>query len=121
METQGADAALLGALSALASLPHAVAVHNFSLVPADTRLRCREVSRGWCATLDDCGAWLQLDLRPTAGLARPATDALLHAAAARAGGQLRTLDVTACERVGYDAFKRRRRPRQPALRGAALR
>jgi hypothetical protein len=108
METQGADAALLprsaAALSALAPLPHAVTVHIFSLVPADTRLRCREVCRGWRATLDDCGAWLQLDLRPTAGLARPATDALLHAAAARAAGQLRTLDVTGRARLGIDAF-----------------
>jgi hypothetical protein len=63
-----------------------VVVFIFSLVPADTRLRCREVCRGWRATLDDCGTWLQLDLRPTAGLARPATDALLHAAAARTRG-----------------------------------
>jgi hypothetical protein len=103
METrEGGDAPSLAA--ALASLPHAVTVHIFSLVPVDTRLRCREVCRGWRATLDDCGAWLQLDLRSTAGLARPATDALLRAAAARAGGQLRMLDVTACERVGFDAF-----------------
>jgi hypothetical protein len=103
METrEGGDAPSLAA--ALASLPHAVTVHIFSLVPVDTRLRCREVCRGWRATLDDCGAWLQLDLRSTAGLARPATDALLRAAAARAGGQLRTLDVTGRARLGIDAF-----------------
>jgi hypothetical protein len=107
METQDAVAPSprsAAAPSALAPLPHAVVVFIFSLVPADTRLRCREVCRGWRATLDDCGAWLQLDLRPTAGLARRATDALLHAAAARAGGQLRTLDVTGRGRLDFDAF-----------------
>jgi hypothetical protein len=53
------------------------------------------VCKGWYATLNERSLWTRLDLSSdTAGLARPATHALLRAAAARAGDQLQTLNLT---------------------------
>jgi hypothetical protein len=80
--------------TALAPLPHALVLLIFSLVPVDQRLRCVEVCKGWHVTLNERSLWLCLDMSATAGLARPATQALLRAAAARAGGQLQTLHLT---------------------------
>jgi hypothetical protein len=84
--------------SALPPLPPALALAIFALLPVDARLRCHEVCRGWRAVLRERSLWLRLDLsEASGGLARPATDALLRAAAAPAGGQLRVLDVSDCE------------------------
>jgi hypothetical protein len=80
----------------LGPLPHAVVLHIFALLPADARLRCVEVCRAWRATLADAAAWVALDLSPACGVAR-FSEALLRAAAARARGQLRSLDL--CGRV----------------------
>ena len=92
------------ACSALAPLPHALVLLIFSLLPVDQRLRCLEVCKGWYATLHERSLWLRLDLSATAGLARPATQALLRAAAARAGGQLQALDLTDCEAITHEAL-----------------
>jgi hypothetical protein len=92
------------ACTALAPLPHALVLLIFSLLPVDQRLRCLEVCKGWYATLNERSLWTRLDLSATAGLARPATDALLRAAAARAGGQLQTLDLTDSEAITQDAL-----------------
>jgi hypothetical protein len=92
------------ACSALAPLPHALVLLIFSLVPADQRLRCLEVCKGWYATLNERSLWMRLDLSATAGLARPATDALLHAAAARAGGQLQALHLMDCVAIAHEAL-----------------
>jgi hypothetical protein len=84
--------------SALPPLPPSLALAIFALLPVDARLRCREVCRGWRAVLLERSLWLRLDLsKASGGLARPATDALLRAAASRAGGQLHALDVSDCE------------------------
>jgi hypothetical protein len=78
--------------ASFASLPHALALAVLARVPADTRLRCREVCRAWRDALDDASAWWRLDMR---GVEPPhATLPLLRAAAARAHGQLRSLDVS---------------------------
>ncbi len=77
-------------------LPHALVLFIFSLVPLDQRLRCLEVCKSWYATLNERSLWTRLDLSATAGLARRATDTLLRAAAARAGGQLEALHLTDC-------------------------
>jgi hypothetical protein len=90
--------------TALAPLPHALVLFIFSLVPVDQRLRCLEVCMGWYATLNERNLWTRLDMSATAGLARPATDALLRAAAARAGGQLQTLHLTDCVTITHDAL-----------------
>jgi hypothetical protein len=46
--------------------------------------------------------WLRLDLsKASGGLARPATDALLCAASARTGGQMHSLDVSACKSITH--------------------
>jgi len=66
----------------------------FQRVPVDTRLRCREVSRGWCAFLADARHWQVCDLSATSGVARR-TLSLLRAASERAQGTLRELDVSA--------------------------
>jgi hypothetical protein len=85
-------------------LPHALVLFIFSLVPADQRLRCLEVCKEWCATLNERSVWSRLDLSAAAGLARPATEALLRAAAARAGGQLQTLHLTDCAVITHETL-----------------
>jgi hypothetical protein len=91
--------------SALAPLPHALALHIFALLPVDARLRCREVCRGWRAVLFERSLWLRLDLsKASGGLARPATDALLRAGSAPAGGQLQWINVAECRAVTHEAL-----------------
>jgi hypothetical protein len=75
-----------------ATLPHALALRVFGGVSVEERLRCREVCRGWCATLDDHSLWLRLDLTRADGAA--CSLALLRAATARAAGQLQALRLT---------------------------
>jgi len=65
----------------------------FALLPVDSRLRCREVCRGWRAFLADARHWQVLDLSLSSGVARR-TLALLRAASERAQGTLRELDVS---------------------------
>jgi len=65
----------------------------FALLPVDSRLRCREVSRSWRAFLADARHWQVLDLSLTSGVARSSL-ALLRAASERARGTLRELDVS---------------------------
>jgi hypothetical protein len=97
-EADGAEREVL----CLASLPHALVLFIFSLVPVDQRLRCLEVCKGWYAALHERSLWTRLDLSTTAGLARRATEALLRAAAARAGGQLQALRLTDCEAIALE-------------------
>jgi hypothetical protein len=89
----GAPAALPVALDVL-QLPSEVSDVIWRLLPADTRLRCAEVSTGWRAALAPQRLWTTLDLSPSSGVAHPRTDALLRAAARRAGDSLRALDVS---------------------------
>jgi hypothetical protein len=91
------QAAAAPARDPFAALPLALALALFALLPVDQRLRCSEVCRGWRALLSDVSPWLRLDLSPAGGVARTAaTNALLRAAAARAAGGLRALDVADC-------------------------
>jgi hypothetical protein len=87
-----------------ASLPLALTQHVLSLLPADARARAACVCRLWRATLEDGQAWAALDLTAAAGLARPATVGALRAAAARARGALRTLDVSSCAGITHAAL-----------------
>jgi hypothetical protein len=81
---------------ALAPLPHALVLHILSLLPVDCRLLCAAVCRSWRAALEDRSLWLRLDLSASGvSPSRVVTDALLHAAAARADGQLQALHVDA--------------------------
>jgi hypothetical protein len=93
------------AAPALAPLPHALVLHILSLLPVDTRLRCAEVCRSWRAALEERSLWLRLDLSAS-GVSpkREATDALLHAAAARARGELEALDLRGCTLVTLDTL-----------------
>jgi hypothetical protein len=78
-----------------AQLPQAFLLLILALLPVDTRLRCAEVCRDWRAALTERSLWLHLALSPESGVGF-ATDALLRAAAARAGGGLLSLAVADC-------------------------
>jgi hypothetical protein len=93
------------AAPALAPLPNALVLHILSLLPVDCRLLCAGVCRSWRAALEERSLWLRLDLSAS-GVSpkREATDALLHAAVARARGELVALDVCGCERVTLDTL-----------------
>jgi hypothetical protein len=85
-----------------ASLPLALLLVIFALLPVDQRMRCAEVCRGWRTALLERSLWTQLDLsEASGGLARPASEGLLRAAAARAGGKLHLLDVSKCEGITH--------------------
>ena len=97
------DATLLVSLGALSlnapphfldllALPRLLVVAIFALLPVDTRLRCSEVNRAWRALLADTAFYERLDLSVSSGLAR-FSEALFRAAIAKAGGQLRELNV----------------------------
>jgi hypothetical protein len=90
--------------SALPPLPLAIVLAVFALLPVDARLRCREVCRGWRAVLQERSLWLRLDMSASGGLALPATEALLHAAASCAGGQLHSIDVAECPVITQEAL-----------------
>jgi hypothetical protein len=90
----------------LAPLPLAVALKILALLPVDCRLRCAEVSRAWRAALTDCGVWARLDFSPTNGVVARVTNALLLAAAARAGGALQALDLSNCNGNLFEALLR---------------
>jgi hypothetical protein len=89
----------------LASLPDAMLLEVLSRVPVDSRLCCAAVCRAWRAVLDERSVWLRLDLSAS-GVSpkREATDALLHAAVARARGELVALDISGCKHVTFDAL-----------------
>jgi hypothetical protein len=84
--------------SALPQLPLDFVLAVFSLLPVETRLRCLEVCRGWRAVLRERSLWTRLELRGSA------TETLLRAAAARAGGQLHTLVISGSALISYEAL-----------------
>jgi hypothetical protein len=77
----------------------------FELVPVDTRLRCREVCRGWRAVLEDWRLWecCVLAAENVTPLAWR-TAAFLEAATARAQGRLRVLTLPGWVRLDQDAL-----------------
>ena len=77
----------------LLPLPRCFVRAVFVLLPVGARLRCCEVSRAWRALLADTSLWSSIYLSITSGVAR-FSEALLRAAAAKAGGQLRVLNLT---------------------------
>jgi hypothetical protein len=101
----------------LAALPHALLLEVLSRLPVDSRLRCAEVCRAWRAALNERGLWLRLDLSEASGVARAAAkEGLLRAAAARAAGQLETLDVSGCDKITPDALREVLRANSVTLR-----
>jgi hypothetical protein len=92
-------------VATIASLPDALLARVFERLPVDTRLRAAEVRRGWRSVLAaERGLWTALDMSESSGVEHEVTDALLRAAAARAGGALATLDLTGCYDVSDDAL-----------------
>jgi len=81
-------------LLVLSPLPTELVRLVFLLLPADVRLRCREVCRGWCAFLAEASLWRVCDLSARSGVAARRKLALLRAATERAQGTLEVLDVT---------------------------
>jgi hypothetical protein len=80
------------AATVLPPLPSDAVELIFLLVPVHLRLRCREVARSWRALLERRRLWRDCDLSAVPSELR--TPALLRAASLRAGGQLRTLNVS---------------------------
>ena len=77
----------------LLPLPRCFVRAVFLLLPADQRLRCVEVSRAWRALLADSRFWRCIDVSLRSGCTR-FSEALFRAAVAKAGGQLRVLNVS---------------------------
>ena len=80
---------------AFPQLPLSVELLIFSFLPADQRLRCAEVSRGWRATVAQPALWRHVDVSPKSGVAPRflGLSPLLKVVLARAGDALTTLDV----------------------------
>jgi hypothetical protein len=80
----------------IASLLCALLARVLARVPVDERLRAAAVCRDWCALLaTDRSIWMALDLTySSGGVTHAATDAVLRAVAAKAGGALRSLNVS---------------------------
>jgi hypothetical protein len=89
-----------------AALPPVLAHKIFAAVPADTRLRCAEVCKAWCAAVAERSLWTRLDLSWTSGVTYEVTDSLLRAAAAKARGALTALDVSGLWQVCDDGVLR---------------
>ena len=81
------------ALTVFPSLPTEVVELIFSFLPVDSRLRAREVSRGFLAFLAQTHLWHTLRLSRGVAPALRDSPSFLRAAAARADGQLRVLDM----------------------------
>ena len=93
MLTRGREAqARASPNSVLSPLPRGFVRAVFHLLPTDQRLRCVEVSRAWRALLADTSLWTSLDVSSKSGLTR-FSEALFRVAVAKAGGQLRELNL----------------------------
>jgi hypothetical protein len=92
----------------IALLPHALLARVLVRVPVDTRLRCAEVCRGWCALLaTERSLWTALDLSLSSGVTHTGDvkeELLMRAAAAKAGNALQSLDVRGCYGISHDAL-----------------
>ena len=86
------------------ALPLPLATCIWGALPSDLRLRCREVCTAWRDALAEPRLWTELELTATSGVVAPLTPALLRAAAARAGGQLKRL-VVAYDREHHAALE----------------
>ena len=103
---------------AFPQLPLSLALRIFSLLPADQRLRCAEVSRGWRATVALPALWRRLDLSPESGVPFRSVDGLaqlLHAAVARAGSALKGAQHAALILSTLDFEETRRAALSPLL------
>jgi hypothetical protein len=98
------DTALVVDFFPFAALPPALTLKILAALPADIRLRCAEVCRGWREMVAERSLWTRLDLSHTSGVTHCVTDALLRAAAAKACGALTALDISGCEQLTYDAL-----------------
>jgi hypothetical protein len=84
------------ATTALAPLPLSIVLYIFALLPVDVRARAAAVCRCWRAAVAERSLWTRLELRPANYDLDPVFDVgarLLRGAAARAGGDLRSLHV----------------------------
>jgi hypothetical protein len=98
---EAAEAEQALALEAFPVLPRELTRIIFGLLPASTRLRCREVCKPWLAFLEERRLWWHLVL--SRGSREPKrTIALLRAASLCAGGQLRVLDVGGWKELSFE-------------------
>ena len=92
--TLSLSAAADEAVPSIYSLPRPLLSTILLLQPVSTRLRCSEVSRAWRALLADTKLWERLKFSDEALIGTKRFEALFNAAVAKAGGQLRELDVS---------------------------
>jgi len=89
-------------LDPVEALPEALCCLILQLLPADARLRCKEVSRGWRALLGrNATLWRVADLSAASGVARRSEPLL---AALSDGGGLVELDVSGWEQLDVGAL-----------------
>ncbi len=88
-------------LDLLVDLPRALALHCLSLVPLDSRLRARGVSRAWRHLLADESLWAALDFSPASGIAARVSVKLIAAAVRLARGHVRSLSLLDCDRIAF--------------------
>lgn len=82
-----------GAPASFASLPHPLQLRIALLCPADQRVRMTFVCAEWRAALSEPLFWADVNLSPSSG-ACDVTDGLLRVLAAKARGEMRSLDVS---------------------------
>lgn len=80
----------------LADLPPPLLRALLALVPADMRLRCREVCPGWRDALAEKALWAHIDISDLSGVAAVPTDALLRALSAASGHTMIELQARNC-------------------------
>jgi hypothetical protein len=102
---------------AFAQPPQFVLLAVLAKLPADTRMRCAEVSRAWRDAASSPSLWRDIDLTEGSGITIPqffvvdpwmrcrgANDAVLRAAAARAQGELQALRIACSGRTSLEAL-----------------
>jgi hypothetical protein len=99
------DAEEAAPATTVAALPRALLAKVLARLPVDARLRCSEVCRDWRHVLTtEHSLWTALDLSESSGVMHAVTDALLRAAAAKAGGALTALNLTGCYARCYVSY-----------------
>ena len=106
MLTRGREVQARSPDTVLSPLPRGFVSAVFLLLPADTRLRCSEVSRAWRALLANATLFTSLNLSLDSGVACFSL-ALLRAAAAKAGGSWSAAVPAAAARADRSAYIRK--------------
>jgi len=78
----------------------------FALLPADTRLRCREVCPGWRDVLQCKAFWCKLDISNTSGVAAIPSEAFVRALSHASGHRMEELHAHGCGALSSRTLRR---------------